>query len=241
MAGLLVEEGPQAGTAPRGQEGFCRAGRYGGPVTRTWNPDRGQPDGMTIVEESPAELFRDLLGDALANARVQASESTEFYLVNLLTTFVDARRLPEPAGASTTLVELLTGALECRRERRLTAFRELGDFALFISGFFSESLNRRAVDVDYYVATGGRAYGQASRLAENLLTREIFDDLSRHFVAFMDVIGDVGEKSQLAGKSDVLLLQFYDRYLRTGSERARRKLQEAGLIPIQGLDTRYRQ
>ncbi len=57
----------------------------------------------------------------------------------------------------------------------------------------------------------------------------------------MDVIGDVGEKSQITGKSDTLLLQFYDRYLRTGSERARRKLEEAGLIPISGLDTRYRQ
>lgn len=210
-------------------------------MTRTWRAGKGQPDGMQIVAESPTELFRELLGEALAKARVPVSESTEFYLVNLLTTFVDARRLPGPAGVSTTLVELLASALECRRERQLKAFRELGDFALFVSGFFSESLNRRAVDVDYYVATGGRAYGQASRLAANLPTGEVFDDLSRHFVAFMDVIGDVGEKSQITGKSDTLLLQFYDRYLRTGSKRARRKLEEAGLIPISGLDTRYRQ
>jgi len=205
------------------------------------NAGRGQPDGLQILSESPAELFRELLGEALAKAPVQVSASTEFYLVNLLTTFVDARELPGSAGASTTLVELLASALECRREKRLEAFRELGDFTLFISGFFSESLARRVVDVDYYVATGGQAYGQASRLAANLPSGEVFDDLSRHFVAFMDVIGDVGEKSQIAGKSDIFLLQLYDRYLRTGSERARRKLQEAGLIPIQGLDTRYRQ
>ncbi len=210
-------------------------------MRRTGRAGGGRPDGLQIVAESPAELFRELLGEALAKAPVQASESTEFYLVNLLTTFVDARRIPGSAGPSTTLVELLASALECRRERRLEAFRELGDFALFISGFFAESLDRRAVDVDYYVATGGRAYGHASRLAANLSAGEVFDDLSRHFVAFMDVIGDVGEKSKIAGKSDVLLLQLYDRYLRTGSERARRKLEEAGLIPIRGLDTRYRQ
>ncbi|MFQ5456885.1 MAG: hypothetical protein ACE5FC_00320, partial [Myxococcota bacterium] len=134
-------------------------------MTRTMGGEGGHAGAPRIVEESPAEVFRELLGRALSNSRLRASEHTEYYLVNLLTTFVDARKLHGAASASPTLVELLANALTSSAAERLGAFRHLGDFALFVSGFFGGSLTRRAVDVDYYVAMGGRAYGHASRLA----------------------------------------------------------------------------
>ena len=51
-----------------------------------------------------------------------------------------------------------SGGLEQRAR-----LRYLGDFSLFTSGFFSDSLSRRAVDVDYYVSMGEFAYGSLSR------------------------------------------------------------------------------
>ena len=41
--------------------------------------------------------------------------------------------------------------------------RNLGDFSLFMSGFFPDSFRRRVVDVDYYVSMGEYAYGSLSR------------------------------------------------------------------------------
>jgi len=41
--------------------------------------------------------------------------------------------------------------------------QRLGDTALFIAGVFADSLNRKLVDVDYYVAMGGTAYAQVFR------------------------------------------------------------------------------
>jgi hypothetical protein len=194
-----------------------------------------------ILAETPAEVFRELVGEAVARQGVRASEHASFYLVNLLTDFIHTRRL-FPAGieGGPTLVELLAGALESGPAVRLAAFRRMGDFALFVSGFFSDSLNRKLVDVDYYAAMGGGAYAHASRLAAGFGSGEIFEELSREFVAFMDVMAEVGERSQIAG-SNRGLLRHYETYVRTGSERARRKLEESGVLPVRSLDTRYRQ
>ncbi len=211
-------------------------------MARGDNGEQGPPRRGQIVAESPAEVFRELVGEALARQSVRASEETEYYLVNLLTDFIDARRLhPTETESAPTLIELLAGALERDRSAQFAAFRRMGDFALFVSGFFSESLTRRAIDLDYYVAMGGGAYGHASRLAGSTPVGGIFDDLSRQFVAFMDVIGEVSERSQFGPPDDRVLLQLYQRYVRTGSLRALRQLEAAGIVPIRRVDSRYRQ
>jgi hypothetical protein len=203
------------------------------------------PRTSTIVSESPAEVFREMVGEALTRQRVRASEPAAFYLVHLLTEFVHTRRLfPDDAPGSPTLVEFLGKALASTPATRLAAFRRMGDFALFVAGFFADSLNRKLVDVDYYAAMGGGAYANASRLSMSLDSREMFDELSRQFVRFMDVISEVGERSQIAAgglMGNQGLLRLYEIFLRTGSERARRRLHEAGVIAVDGLDTRFRQ
>jgi hypothetical protein len=200
------------------------------------------PSRPNIVSESQVEVFGKLVSEAIERRRVRASRPAEFYLVNLLTDFIHTRRLyPDSSRHRPTLVELLLQARASGPSAQLSAFRRLGDVALFVAGFFAESLSRSLVDVDYYVAMGGGAYGRASRLAASMASRQIFEELSRRFVAFMDVIGEVGDRSQLAGARNRDLLRIYESFLRTGSERARRRLLEAGVLPLEGLDTRYRQ
>ncbi len=204
-----------------------------------------KPRPSTILSETPAEVFREMVEEALSRQRVRASEETAFYLVELLTGFLHTRHLfPPDSPGSPTLVELLAESLEASPAVRLAAFRRMGDFALFVAGFFVDSLSRKLVDVDYYVAMGGGAYAHASRLARSLGSREIFENLSRGFVRYMDVIAEVGERSQLSaarGAGDQGLLRLYETFVRTGSDRARRKLGEAGVIPVDRIDTRFRQ
>jgi hypothetical protein len=106
-----------------------------------------------------------------------------------------------------------------------------------MTGFFSDSFRRRSIDVDYYVSMGEYAYGSLSR-AEDAF-QEVFDELSRKFVGFSDVLADISERTAMATNHDVLRL--YEKWLRTGSERDGQRLIERGIVPNGSVGKRFLQ
>src|SRR5437016_503173 len=102
---------------------------------------------------SLSEFFKDAVERALRNQKVETTELTEFYLVQLLSEFAHAPRSDEALALQ--VCEGLSAAPVARAQK----LREVGDTSLFISGFFPDSLNRSLVDVDYYIGMGEIAYG----------------------------------------------------------------------------------
>ena len=184
--------------------------------------------------QTPTEYFRELVEKAIARQKVTSSEVSSFYLVQLLDSFVRPdRALPQPGlDYDQPLAHLLCEAIASAEARRFALFKATGDLSLFISGFFSDSLNRKRVDFDYYVSMGGYAYRRAARLSAHQTAADVFDELSRKFERFVDVLTEVSEASSLTDHSS--LLRLYEKWLRTGSERAGAKLREHGVLPAPG-------
>jgi hypothetical protein len=187
-----------------------------------------------LREQTPAEYFKELVESALARQQVQAGDLTEYYLVNLLCQYI---RLDSAAGEeqgeplAVRLVRAMqTGGLEQRAR-----LRRLGDFSLFMTGFFSDSFARRTVDIDYYVSMGEYAYGSLSR-AEDAF-REVFAELARKFVGFSDVLADISERTALTSNND--LLRTYEKWLRTGSQRDGQRLIAQGIVPNGSVGKRF--
>jgi hypothetical protein len=105
-----------------------------------------------------------------------------------------------------------------------------------MSGFFPDSFARRAIDVDYYVSMGEYAYGSLSRRDEDAFA-EVFGELARNFVGFMDVLADVSERTAVTSSSD--LLRLYEKWMRTGSTRDGQKLIDRGIVPNGSIGTRF--
>jgi hypothetical protein len=200
--------------------------------TGGWDMDR-----PVLREQTAAEYFKELVEGALVRRRVDACDLTEYYLVNLLCQYVlfDARgsvALDEPLAIQ------LARALERGGSEQRARLRSLGDFSLFMSGFFSDSFRRSLIDVDYYKSMGEYAYGSLSR-AEDETFAEVFGELSRKFVGFMDVLSDISEQTTLGSRTDVLRL--YEKWLRTGSQRDGLRLLEHGILPNQSIGNRFLQ
>jgi hypothetical protein len=192
-----------------------------------------------LQEQSPAEYFKDLVESALARQHLRANALTSYYLVDLLCRFMRPdRRIPFNDDLSEPLALRLRKALESGGMEQRARLRNLGDFSLFTSGFFSDSLQRRAVDVDYYVSMGEYAYGSLSRRDTDALG-EVFTELSGKFVAYMDILADVSERTGTARSLDVLRL--YERWLRTGSPRDGQRLVDRGLVPNQSIGPKFLQ
>jgi hypothetical protein len=190
--------------------------------------------GPLFREETPAEYFKELVESAVARQRLQIAELTSFYLVNLLCGFVRPERatgLDDEPLALRLAQALGAGGLEQRAR-----LRSLGDVSLFVSGFFSDSLARRTVDVDYYVSMGEYAYGSLSR-CEDAAFAAMFAELATKFCSFVDVLSEVSEQSALTSNAD--LLRLYERWLRTGSRRNGQLLAERGIVPNASIGSRF--
>jgi len=189
----------------------------------------------TIVrEESAVRYFQEQLAQAMEHQRVSTSAFTEFYLVNLLAAFVRGERLParEPGFDEVPLALLYLRALSASRHERARLLRAMGDTALFVSGFFADSLSGSEADVQYYAALGGRAYARLSRDHEQeaRIGPGVFSELSGRFLEFADVLAEVSERSRLA--HPVSVVKLYERWTQTGSRRAAALLAAQGINPV---------
>lgn len=190
-----------------------------------------------IVDMNVTEYFKDSLSSALSRQKVKAEEDTVFYVVNLLAWYVRAENLfpqtPDGVGQQ-PLALTYAEAVEARTpEERDAALRRLGDVALVVAGLFAASFSRKLVDIDYYIAMGGSAYGflseQASSSVRARTFRAIFGELSAKFQSFVDALAEVGDNSALGSPADVLRL--YEVWLRTGSAYAAERLRKQGIEP----------
>jgi hypothetical protein len=182
-----------------------------------------------VRPESSTEYFRDLVERAMARQGVASSELSSYYLVQLLDSFLafDQTYAEMEVEKDTPLAELLCRALACQGSRRFRLLKFTGDVALFMSGFFPDSVTRRLNDIDYYVRLGGYAYGGAARVSA-LERAALFAELSRKFVRFVDVLNDVSEESALAENAGILRL--YERWRQTGSRRSEALLRREGIL-----------
>ncbi len=183
------------------------------------------------------EFFHSLVTDGLKKEKISTRPETEFYLVNLLSQFMTTDRLYAKSKTDDKsnkkdepLVMMLKEALERPQiDEQRALFRHIGDFSLYTAGFFQDSLNRKLVDVEYYIAMGGSAYQHVAQRVDENANRSIYQELAEKFSAFVEVLARVSDQTSQRSEKDILRL--YEMWVRTGSERAAKALHEAGIIP----------
>lgn len=185
---------------------------------------------------SPRQHFEELVEAGFSRLKIQTYPSVRSYLVDMLEFYLDARNLfPEQKNESgpsrsTTLAETWLSVDSLPPAERMESLKQLADRALYVSGFFSDSLQRKVVDVDYYADMGGAAYARLASSVSQDTSAIVFRTFSNRFLEFADVLAFVSQKSMVQTDEDVLRL--YDRYLRTGSEIARDRLNEIGVLTL---------
>jgi hypothetical protein len=177
--------------------------------------------------ESAVEYFKELVDGALSHQGLATQELTAYYVVQLLASFLQ-RNVAAPQDDQTPLAVQLGRALESAGMQQRATLKEIGDVSLFISGFFSDSLNRKLVDIDYYISIGGCAYNALSRVETDTFAT-VFAELGEKFVGFVDVLTEISERTSCTSNAD--LLRLYEKWLRTGSRRSGQLLVERGVVP----------
>ena len=191
-----------------------------------------------VQVQNLADYFRTSIDGVISRQGVDVDPHAAHYVVNLLTLFSRSEELYEDHGESyglRPLALMMADAADAPTpQKRNYVLQRIGDVALFISGFFADSLAHKAVDVDYYIHMGGSAYGSLSEEVRGTFRGNAFADIYRElavkFQVLVDVLNEVRDEAR--GESDRDLLRTYEIWLKTGSRRARKLLADNGVVPI---------
>jgi hypothetical protein len=188
------------------------------------------------------DFFRERVDAAANNQQASLSQEGIFYLSNLLTEQGNSDLSEGPP----TLVEMMVRARDQSPGTAVSDYRELGDRALYLSGFFRTHIERGIVDLEYYLYLGASAYHTLS----NLLClghrsggfSAIFSELAARFKTCAAILSEVEQEVRSEASveedepSDKEILALYEHWQATGSTKAARKLQSLGLLPGRGSD-----
>jgi len=184
------------------------------------------------------DYFRASIEDVVEKQGVEVDPHATHYVVNLMTLFSRSEELYEDDGETyglRPLALMLADAADAPSvEVRTQYLQRIGDVALFISGFFMESLATKAVDVDYYIHMGENAYGSLSEEIRGTFRgnafAHVYRELATKFQILIDVLNEVRDSAR--ADSDLNVLRTYEVWLKTGSRRAGKLLREQGIVPI---------
>ncbi|MBT8090344.1 MAG: hypothetical protein KJO01_09065 [Gammaproteobacteria bacterium] len=184
------------------------------------------------------DYFRTSIECVISEQGVEVEPHATHYVVNLLTLFSRSEELYEDDGETFGLKPLaimLADATDAPSPvARNSALQRIGDVALFISGFFADSLASHAVDLDYYIHMGGSAYGSLSEEVRGTFQGKAFADtyseLAAKFQVLVDVLNEMRDRERQ--ESDIDLLRTYSVWRMTGSKRAENLLRQQGVVPI---------
>lgn len=185
---------------------------------------------------SPREFFLEMVEFGFHKRNIDSYPAVQTYMVHLLEHYLDARNLfDEPVDElgnrkPITLAEMYLKAASSEHLEKVDLLKKLGDRTLYISGFFGDSLQRKIVDIDYYAEMGGAAYASLANHTKEDTMAKVYRVFSHRFLDFVEVLTYISQQSLI--KSDESILRLYDRYMRTGSELAREKLIEMGVMTL---------
>ncbi|MCP4502010.1 MAG: hypothetical protein GY822_18790 [Deltaproteobacteria bacterium] len=199
-----------------------------------------------MFDTTPAsmrEYFREALQSAAREKQLSVSETCEVYIVHLLSEFGRAEKAfaGTENGEGTVLVDLLGRAQEAPPEEAMRIYKHMGDSSLYLSGFFSDSVQNRSVSPGYYKSMGESAYAQVAGLMRTsaATSSALFCELAERFGDLVNLLSAMslhGEKTAPKDAfSDVKILELVERYRKTGSEEVLQALKRHGVVLRPGL------
>ena len=182
------------------------------------------------LDSTVEAFFQDEVERAFRDEGLAPGVHVEHYVVQLLAGYAVQQI------ESTPLALRMLAAVDAPLRERRRHLRNIGDTSLYVSGFWSDSLEGRVVDVDYYIEMGGTAYGELARGDARFVADplgDVFGELATNFVRFVGALA-VLSRRVATPTSDRDILRLYRHWPRTKSANAAARLAALGVVPPRG-------
>jgi hypothetical protein len=174
------------------------------------------------------------------------TQTSEFYVVNMLDSYSNTDQLyPSDKNGnrhSEALAMILHKAVFGSPTEQVNHYRRLGDMALFMAGFFAESLKRGAVGLAYYIDMGQGAYSSLASVVrgrDGKVFRELFEELADTFAGWVEVLRELsielGLTQPLGAMPDLELFERWSRLQGSQAQALASTLISRGMMPTTKL------
>ncbi len=119
-------------------------------------------NGKIILSTNLQGFFFEGLSELNRKSLCPVPESIIYYSSDVLDKFALSRdffEVQEGKIREKILGTKLLEAAQMNREEQKRAYKEVADMALIVCGYFSESINKKIIDTQYYSQLGKTAYG----------------------------------------------------------------------------------
>ncbi|MBV9576255.1 MAG: hypothetical protein JO149_06495 [Gammaproteobacteria bacterium] len=154
-------------------------------------------------------LWQDVVKQAENHCLIELDPNLETYLISLLMRYTTKPEMTQQIFATAFLE-----ALQLQENQRKICLQKIGDECLLFAGLFPHAIEKRHVNIAYFVDIGRSAYLTVSNTAHDL-----YWSLALRFVVLMDVLQSIRQHT------DLLPLEAYEQWNEVGSQRAFRILQ----------------
>ena len=191
-------------------------------------------DCLIQPSSSLQDFFRERIENAAERNKLDGNDDTLWYLTQLLCNYSKTSCFLDDNGTGATLTplaEYYRMALESptKHERRLQLQR-LGDVAIVVAGLFAGALERKPIDVRYYMSMGEAAYGtlagETSQSSRDRALQGIFESLATGFSDYVVVISEIPTRT--SPEKD--LLQLVDEWESNHHPALARQLRQQGVF-----------
>jgi hypothetical protein len=200
---------------------------------------------ITITPEATlTQYFLEEIQKALKNQQVHTDRIVEIYLATMLAEFSRSETLfarKDEDLKDKPLAVIYAEAMVGLSSAKIRLFKYVGDCSLFIAGFFSDSFQRKIIDVDYVIMLGAISYARLHQMfwkrIEDSHFSGLFHDLSERFPTYVNVFSEISEESRIQSSRDILRL--YEKWLKTKSTRMAKQLIAQGIQPNPTVNVRH--
>ena len=165
-----------------------------------------------ILETSLQAFFYDQLAELNKKTAAPLPNETIYYSSIVMDKFSQSKEYFEILDGKVREKTLGKKLLECTHLSKVTQKRELrdiGDTALLLCGFFSESLNKKIIDLSYYHEVGQIAYRRLNTIIPDVFQVESFyDQLSDKFKDMTQMMTIVAQQNNMLGADDRGVIYF---------------------------------
>lgn len=175
--------------------------------------------------------FQAIVNEAFEDRRIDTRPQIKTYIVDVLKHYLCVENLYDEedlSGRKTrkTMAEMYLSANQLGGRGRTEKLKKVGDTSLYISGFFSDSFQRKIIDVDYYVDMGRMAFGSLAQDVGEDTFAKLFRELSEQFLNLVDVLALISQKAKITDEENIL--RMMELYAKTGSNLLGETLAEKG-------------